>query len=246
MKGILTHSVFLVLAAACVARGQDLPKLTQRVNDFTNTFSYVEWGSLEKEIKQYEDTTSNQLVVLMVATIGEDDIESYANRVFTQNNIGQAKKNNGVLLVIAKDDRKMRIEVGYGLEGALTDAICSRIIRKEITPHFQNGSYYAGVLTGVNAIMMATAGEYKADPGANGATSVSFGLMLVAFIFIFFFFLPLLRSRRRTFIGSAGPFYYSGWGYRGGGGGFGAFGGRGGGWSGGGGMSGGGGASGSW
>lgn len=234
---------------AALAGAQEIPKLTQRVNDFTNTFSYVEWGSLEKEIKQFEDSTSNQIVVLMVSNLGGEDIEGYANKVFTQNKIGQAKKNNGVLLVIAKDDRKMRIEVGYGLEGALTDALSDQIIRKEITPHFKNGSYYAGVLGGLNAIMLATAGEYTADPSSNSATSVSASLLLIAFIFVFFFFVPLLRSRRRTFIGSAGPFYYSGWGYRGGGsgsswGGFG--GGGGGGFGGGGGMSGGGGASGSW
>ena len=157
-----------------------------------------------------------------------------------------------MLLVVAKDDRKVRIEVGYGLEGVLTDALSSQIIRNDMDPYFQNENYFAGLATGLDAIMRATAGEYEADNRGKNAPLVSTTLGILALGFVFFFLLPMMAARRRTVVGSGGHRYFSGWGYGGwpgsfggGGGSFGGFGG-GGGWSGGGGMSGGGGATGSW
>jgi uncharacterized protein len=141
--------------------------------------------------------------------------------------------------VIAKQDHAMRIEVGYGLEGVLTDAVTSQIIREEITPHFKADNYFGGIVTGVDAIMRAAAGEYHVDNKGKRAPAASAGLLIIIIIFLIFVLMPMLTSRRRSIIGSGGHSYYSGWGY--GGGGFG-----GGGFSGGGGMSGGGGASGSW
>jgi uncharacterized protein len=139
----------------------------------------------------------------------------------------------------------MRIEVGYGLEGVLTDAITSQIIRQEITPHFKADNYFGGIVTGVDAIMRATAGEYHADNKGKRAPAASAGLVTLVILFVIFVLMPMMTSRRRSIIGSGGHSYYSGWGYGGGFGG-GGFGGGGGGFSGGGGMSGGGGASGSW
>jgi uncharacterized protein len=231
-----------------------IPKLTQRVNDFTNTLSFQEWQEIDHLLKSYEDTTSTQVVVLMVNSLDGESIEEYSNKVFGENKIGQAQKNNGVLFVVAKQDHAMRIEVGYGLEGVLTDAIASQIIRKEIQPHFRANNYFGGIVTGVDAIIRTTKGEYKADQGRK-APAVSMGLVLLAIFFGVFVFLPMLAARRRSTIGSDGHQYYSGWGRGSGGFGGGSFGGGifggggsfgGGGFSGGGGMSGGGGASGSW
>jgi uncharacterized protein len=220
-----------------------LPELKQRVNDFTNTLGFQEWQEIDRLLKSYEDTTSTQIVVLMINSLDGESIEEYANKTFALNKIGQAKKNNGALLLIAKQDHKVRIEVGYGLEGALTDAVCSQIIRQEILPHFRADNYFGGIVTGVDAIIRTTRGEYQADTRGKKAPAVSMGLVFLIIMFGFVL-LPMLASRRRSVIGSGGHRYYSGWGY--GGGSFGGFGGGGGGFSGGGGMSGGGGASGSW
>ena len=128
--------VFLVLAivlcSVCTAAETKIPQLEQRISDFTNTLSFQEWQQLDRLLKSFEDSTSTQVVVLMVNSLEGESIEEYANKTFTLNKIGQVKKDNGVLLVIAKQDHTIRIEVGYGLEGMLTDAVTSQIIRREI------------------------------------------------------------------------------------------------------------------
>jgi uncharacterized protein len=238
----------IILCSAYTTAEIKIPKLEQRVSDFTNTLSFQEWQQLDHLLKSFEDSTSTQVVVLIINSLEGGSIEEYANKAFTENKIGQAKKDNGVLLVIAKQDHAIRIEVGYGLEGVLTDAMTSQIIRQEIVPHFKADNYFGGIVTGVDAIMRATAGEYHADSKGKKAPAVSMGLVSIVIIFVIFVLMPMMTSRRRSIIGSGGHSYYSGWGYGGfGGGGFsgGGFGG-GGGFSGGGGMSGGGGASGSW
>jgi uncharacterized protein len=248
--GIL--ALLLAVGVSVAAADAKIYKVEQRVSDFTNTLSFQEWQALEKMLKEFEDSTSNQIVVLVVPSLEGNDIEEYANKTFTENKIGQAKKNNGVLLLIAKDDHKMRIEVGPGLEGVLTDALSSQIIRNDITPRFREGNYFAGVVTGVDAIMRATSGEYKAEK-KDKSSAISGGLIFIGIIFFFTIIMPLLGGRRRYIVGSGGHRYYSGWGYGsgwpgsfGGGSSFGSGGGGFGGFSGGGGFSAGGGASGSW
>ncbi|MCX6120476.1 MAG: YgcG family protein [Ignavibacteriales bacterium] len=241
--------LLIVICSAFAAAETKIPKLEQRVSDFTNTLSFQEWQQLDQLLKSFEDSTSTQVVVLMIRSLEGESIEEYANKTFTENKIGQAKKDNGVLLLIAKQDHAMRIEVGYGLEGVLTDAITSQIIRQEITPYFKADNYFGGIVTGVDAIMRATAGEYHADNKGKRAPAASAGLVTLVILFVIFVLMPMMTSRRRSIIGSGGHSYFSGWGYGGGfgSGGFGGGGfGGGGGFSGGGGMSGGGGASGSW
>ncbi len=252
-RKILSLAIVLALVGSAVPAQQAIPKIEQRVNDFTNTLSFNEWKSVENVLKRFEDTTSTQIVVLMVDSLNGIPISDYAVRVFEQNKIGQAHKDNGVLVVIAKGERKTRIEVGYGLEGVLTDALCAQIIDKEMNPQFAQTNFYGGIVTGITSIMGAVGGEYKAERGGKAAPMIS-GVLVILFLTGFFFFiLPMAASRRRTIIGSGRWNHYSGWWYGGGwgGGGFGGgmgggFGGGGGGWSGGGGMSGGGGATGGW
>jgi uncharacterized protein len=174
-------------------------------------------------------------------------------RVFEKNKLGQKGKDNGVLILIAKADHKVRIEVGYGLEGALTDAATTQIREREMNPRFRAGDFYGGIDGAVSAVIAATAGEYKVEPRGKKAPLTSVILALLFFGIMGAFVLPMFSSRRRTVIGSTGSRYRSGWGwpYIGGGGfGGGSFGGGsfggGGGFSGGGGMAGGGGSSGSW
>lgn len=240
----------MLIASQSLLSQQEIPKVEQRVNDFTNTLSFNEWKSIENMLKKFEDSTSTQVVVVMVDSLKDESIEDFAVKVFEKNKIGQANKDNGVLLVIAKEEHKIKIEVGYGLETVLTDVVCEQIIDKEIVPQFRESNFYGGLLTGVTSIMGAVSGEYKAEPRGKAAPAISGGL-LAAFLLLFFYgILPAVASRRRTIIGSGGWNHFSGWGYGGGwGGGFGGgLGGgmSGGGFMGGGGMSGGGGATGSW
>jgi uncharacterized protein len=240
----------LSLWSATLIAQPEVPQLQQRVTDFTNTLSYNQWRALEGRLKQFEDSTSTQVVILMLNSMEGGSLEDYSMRVFEKNKIGQKGKDNGVLVLIAKADRKARIEVGYGLEGVLTDAATTQIREREMNPRFRTGDFYDGLDGAVTAIIAATAGEYRVKPKGERAPLTSIIVMLFFFGILGAFVLPLFSARRRYVIGSPGASYRSGWGwpYIGGGGfGGGSSGGGGfGGFSGGGGMGGGGGSSGSW
>ncbi len=245
--------VLLLFWSGSLVAQPEVPQLQQRVTDFTNTLSFNQWRALETRLKQFEDSTSTQIAILMVNSLDGEALEDFSMRVFEKNKLGQKGEDNGVLILIAKADRKARIEVGYGLEGALTDAATTQIREREMNPRFRTGDFYGGLDGAISAIVAATAGEYKVEARGNKAPLTSVILVLIFFGIMGAFVLPRLSSRRRTIIGSAGPSYRSGWGwpYIGGGGfGGGSFGGGsfggGGGFSGGGGMAGGGGSSGSW
>ena len=229
------------------SRQPTITLLIHRITDQTGTLSNEETAQLESLLERFEHETSNQIVVFMISTTGEEAIEEYSYNVAETNKLGKKGKDNGVLVLIAKDDRHARIEVGRGLEGALTDALSSQIIRKEMFPYFRDNNFYAGIEAGVNAIMAATKGEYTAEPEGRSKGRGSSSPLVVILLFIFFGFFSLLARRgRRMYMGSRG--YSSGgpW-WWGGGGGFGGGGFcGGGGFSGGGGSFGGGGASGSW
>ena len=219
------------------------PKVLQLehwANDLTSTLSSSEINSLDFRLKTYQDSTSNQLVFLMMPTLDGYPLEYYSIDVAEKNKIGTKEHDNGVLFLVVKDDRKMRIEVGYGLEGALPDALSSSIIRNVVAPHFKRDEYYAGINDGINAMMSAIAGEYIADKNYNDDEKENKGVGIFVFI-IFIIIMSLLRGKkgRRGFIFFPGGFS-GGSGSGGlGGGGFGGF-------SGGGGSFGGGGASGGW
>lgn len=201
---------------------------------------------LEYALKSERDSTSNQVAILVVSSLEGDEISSYANRVFSEWKLGQEDKDNGVLLVVAVEDRKVRIEVGYGLEGNLTDLLSSRIIRNEIAPQFRRGDYESGVVVGTVSILQAIHGAYtNEDRGEGKKTSVP-GLFRILFMIAI---VAYLFGRRR---GGGGGYWHGRGGYFGP---MGGFGGSSGGWSGGGGGgfdfgggggSGGGGSSGSW
>ena len=188
----------------------------------------------------------------MEPSLDGNSVEDRSYDLAEQNGIGQKDKNNGVLLYIAKNDRKLRIEVGYGLEGALTDALSSQIIRKEITPQFKKGNFFEGINAGVDAIIQATKGEYTAeeessDEPLGGICCIPFPVIVFLVIFLFVFIIPIFN---RIFRGSKGKNRSSNWWYTGGSGSSWSSGSSsgwsGGGFSGGGGSFGGGGSSGSW
>ena len=120
-----------------------------------------ELATFNYRLKTFEDSTSNQLVILMIPSLDDYPIEYYTHDVAEKNKIGTKEHDNGALFFIAKNDKKLRIEVGYGLEGALPDALANSIIRNVIVPYFKQDDFYEGITAGIDAIISATAGEYK-------------------------------------------------------------------------------------
>jgi uncharacterized protein len=216
-----------------------IPKLKMWATDLTNTFSQSELQDLNTRLKSYQDTSSNQIVVLMIPSLEGYPIEMLAEETATKNKIGTEKNDNGILLLIAKDDKELRLEVGYGLEGAVPDAIASSIIRNVIRPRFKDNDYYLGINEGINSIIAAIGGEYKAED-ADDDRGLPFIFLIIIIIIAF------------SFMRGGGPFvpggvYRTGTHSRGWSSGSSSWGGSsGGGFSGGGGSFGGGGASGSW
>lgn len=155
----------LVLFSAATAVAQKaVPELWgQRVHDEAHILKTTTIDSLEHGLKVYEDSTSNQIAILIIPSLDGEVLESYSLKVVEKWKLGQKGKDNGVLLLIAVDDHKIRIEVGQGLEGVLTDALSSRIIRNEIAPAFRRNEYDEGVTAAIRAITKGIAGEYKAD-----------------------------------------------------------------------------------
>lgn len=147
----------------------DVPKLTARVTDLTSTLDAGQKQSLEQTLAAFEARKGAQLAVLVVPTTQPEAIEQYSIRVVEAWKLGRAKPDDGVLLLVAKDDRTLRIEVGYGLEGALTDATANRIIEEDIVPRFRAGDYYGGIAAGVDRIIRVVDGEALPPPPARGA-----------------------------------------------------------------------------
>ncbi len=132
---------------------QEIPKLSQYATDFTQTFTSDQIDYLNKGLKSFEDSTSNQVVFFMIKSLDGYPIEMYTYETAEKNAIGTKENSNGVLFFVAKNDRKMRIEVGYGLEGALPDALASSIIRNDVAPYFKKNQYYEGTIAGINSII---------------------------------------------------------------------------------------------
>ncbi|MEQ9120241.1 YgcG family protein [Fulvivirga sp.] len=150
---------------------QEIPKLWERVTDLTNTLSTSEKSRIESELANLEQTKGSQIAVLIVPTTEPEPIEDYAIRVAEEWKIGREGVDDGVILLIAKNDRKLRIEVGYGLEGAVTDAKSRQIIEEYITPAFKQGDFGGGISDGVLAIAQLIAGEELPEPTYNDNSS---------------------------------------------------------------------------
>ncbi len=153
---------FFFLSSVALAQNK-IPELWgHRIHDEANVLSQDTIDFLEKKLTAYEDSTSNQIAVLVISTLNGEPIENYSLRVAEAWKLGQRDKDNGVLLLVAVDDHKMRIEVGQGLEGVLTDAHSNRIIRNELAPAFRRNDYSIGIVVGVDSIIKTIAGEYSA------------------------------------------------------------------------------------
>jgi len=136
-----------------------VPDLTARVTDETGTLTAEQRANLEQRLKAFEAQKGSQISVLIVPTTQPETIEQYSMRVVEQWKLGRKSVDDGVLLIVAKNDRSLRIEVGYGLEGALNDATSNRIINETIVPRFRQGDFYGGITAGVDSIMRVVNGE---------------------------------------------------------------------------------------
>jgi uncharacterized protein len=242
--------ILLPLAHSGFASALEVPALKGRVNDYAAMLPAARARDLEERLKRFEEQTGHQIAVLTIPSLKGDSLEGFSVKVAESWKIGQKGFDNGAILLIVRDDRQLRIEVGYGLEGVLPDAIASRIIREVIVPRFRANDYPGGIEAGLDAIIKVTRGEALPEaarrrPSGDSGFNWPF-LLLVSSLSVFAFLSQLANRRtRNSWIGRGhrrpgtwgGPFYGGGLG----GGGFG-----GGGFSGGGGGFGGGGASGRW
>jgi uncharacterized protein len=248
----LVAALIAALWAAAALAAANFPPLTGRVVDQAKILSPVTVADLERKLADLEQKSGIQLVVATVPSLGGEEIEPYANELFRAWKLGEAKQNNGALLLIAPKERRMRIEVGYGLEGTLTDAVSSIIISNAIAPRFKAGDFNGGVTRGVDDIITALttdSAEWKPKRTDMRAEHDASLLDTLAPFLIFLFIMFVISRVARRGGGNVIFIPMGGGGFGGGGfggGGLGGGGGFGGGFSGGGGSSGGGGASGGW
>jgi uncharacterized protein len=143
-----------------------VPPLKARVTDLTGTLSAEQKGELESRIAAYESRRGSQIAVLLLPTTKPEEIEQYSIRVAEAWKIGRKGVDDGLILIVAKDDRRLRIEVGYGLEGAIPDSVAKRVIDERITPRFRDGDFYGGVRDGVDQLIKLAEGEKLPPPQA--------------------------------------------------------------------------------
>ena len=152
-----------------------VPALTGHIVDQTGVLSSEQSATLEQTLQAFEARKGSQIAVLIIPTTAPQSIEDYGIHVAEQWKLGRKKIDDGAILLVAKDDRTLRIEVGYGLEGALTDATSKRIISEIIVPHFRQGDYYGGISAGVDQIIRVVDGEPLPAPNAQPQRRHAFG-----------------------------------------------------------------------
>ena len=201
---IFAPSIFalLMLLFVCLTSSSalaiEVPALKGRVNDYAGLLSGATISQLDTVLVNLESTDSTQIVVLTIPSLDGDSLEDFSLRVAEKWKVGRGKIDNGALLVIARDERKLRIEVGYGLEGVLTDSVSGQIIRNIITPHFRQGNFNQGVIDGVGAMIATVKGEYRPsaarqEPGKGGG---DLGGLITSLVFIFFFFGSMFKKNK--------------------------------------------------
>ncbi len=195
--GIFTQSSWVIAL--------QVPSLTARVNDYAGMLSPSTRQQLESVLTELEKSDSTQLAVLTITSLEGENLEDFSLKVVEQWKLGQKSLDNGALLLIAKNDRKLRIEVGYGLEGVLTDLQSSRIIRDIITPQFRNGNFDQGVIDGVSAMIGIVRGEFSEQDvtnSGNGSQGNTAGLMI--FLIFALFNIGKMFGRNKIMAGTIG------------------------------------------
>ncbi|MCA1926253.1 MAG: TPM domain-containing protein, partial [Thiobacillus sp.] len=172
---------FLALCALSAWAQVAVPDLVRRVTDLTATLSAEQIATLENQLATFEARNGSQIAVLILPTTAPEDIAQFGIRVAERWKIGRARIDDGVILIVAKDDRKLRLEVGYGLEGAIPDAVAKRVIAETITPYFKAGDIYGGIEAGVTQLMRVIEGEPLPPPapGAADGDDAVFGFLVI-------------------------------------------------------------------
>ncbi|MEI7843641.1 MAG: YgcG family protein [Gallionellaceae bacterium] len=198
MNQFWTRVLLLALLLYGTAQAEvAVPQLSQRVTDLTATLDPTQRQSLESKLAVFEASKGSQIAVLIVPSTQPEAIEQFSIRVAESWKIGRKGVDDGVILLVAKDDRKLRIEVGYGLEGALPDATAKRIVSEVITPYFKRGEFYAGIDAGVSSIISVVQGEALPESqqaSTSGANDDPISNALIPSIFLFIFGNIILRQ----------------------------------------------------
>jgi uncharacterized protein len=246
----LTLGIFLLYLLSTPAYPLDVPPLRGRVNDYAKVLAADQTRKLEDQLAQFERDTGHQVVVLTVPSLEGDSLEDFSIRVAENWKIGKKGLDNGVILVVVPKDRRLRLEVGYGLEGVLPDAVANQITNQYIIPHFRTGDFTAGVVAGIDAVLkiikmepLPEAARQKPSNSTGSGFGSLGGLVLLLAAIALMSMASNANRRRKGIWATRGrrypPIFWGGGGFGGGGFGGGGFGGGGGGF-------GGGGASGSW
>jgi uncharacterized protein len=188
-KKIILFTCFVL--SAFLAFSQELPqKSNTLVTDFTNTLLANDEQQLENKLVAFNDSTSTQIAVVIIKSVGQYDINDYAQKLGRNWGIGQQGKNNGIIVLVALGDRKVSIQTGYGAEGAVPDIVTHQIIENDLKPHFKSGDYYGGLDAGTTDLMKYIKGEYKADQkpqnqGKGGSAFIMIIIVIVVLILVF-------------------------------------------------------------
>lgn len=208
-KGVVFYLVFCFFLLASSAHALDVPKLQGYVNDYANMISPSARAELTRELQAFEQSDSTQIAILTIPSLEGEAVEDLAIKVAENWKVGQKNKDNGAILLVAKQERKIRIEVGRGLEGRLTDLMSGRIVDLVIKPRFKRGDFDGGFVAGISAMIDATRGEFKADGNHQGRKRDSSFSFLSILIFCGFVML-ILGSISRILGGVAGAAMFAG------------------------------------
>ncbi|GMN11190.1 TPM domain-containing protein [Croceitalea sp. MTPC9] len=193
-------SILLALLFTTLAWGQftipEKPKEQTSVYDYINLLTPSQKANLEQKLIRYADSTSSQIVIAIISSTDGENINFLGAQWGQKWGIGQASKDNGVLILLAKDDRRIAINTGYGLEGLLTDAMSKRIIESVIIPEFKAGNYYGGLDKGADAIFQVLTGEFKEERTFGNDQGFPFESLLPFIIFLVIFFILISRKGR--------------------------------------------------
>lgn len=254
MKQTLLLFLFSIVSNVLLAQSDDFPPRPnppRLVNDMAEMLTAEEEAALEQKLVNYNDTTSTQIAIVTLTSIGDYDINQYAAQLGEKWGVGGAEFDNGIIILVAKEERRVAIQTGYGMEHIIPDAIAKRITEGTLKPSFQQGEFYKGFNEATNLIISLASGEYQADPAAteNGSGGISILTIIIIALFVFFVLSRFGRGGGKggggrgysrtlggpvfipggfgTFRTGGGIFGGGGGGFGGGGGGFGGFGGGG-------------------
>ena len=190
--------IFILLSINLLA-SFEFPNLTGHIIDEVSLLTSTQKNNIENILKVHENNTSNQIVVVIIKSLEENSIEEYSNELGRYWAIGQKDKNNGVLLVIAMQEHKIRIEVGYGLEGALTDKISHEIIEYTIKPKFKKKEYFDAINISLSKIIATINGEYKISKNDKDTKNYNYVGAIFGFVFLVIFLLEIFSNKKNKY-----------------------------------------------